>query len=70
MLHETGIENLRVGILAQAVKDYITALRHDNPRKIFELETFFKSGWGEMLSDNHGDYIITECKKRAKAKKG
>jgi hypothetical protein len=66
MLNENGVENLRVAILKQAINDYIFALREDAQAEIYRLETFFKSDWGELLSNNHSDYIITECKKRAK----
>jgi hypothetical protein len=66
MLHEDGIENLRVAILRSAIKDYIFALKHDEKRKAHSLEQFFKSDWGELLSGNNGDLIITKCKERAK----
>ena len=66
MLNENGVENLRIAVLKQAINDYIFALKNDVQSEIYRLEKFFKSDWGELLSNNHGDYIITECKKRAK----
>jgi hypothetical protein len=64
-MNEYGLENLRVAILQQAAKDYISALRHNEGAQAYRLEKFFKSEWGELLSNNHGDFIISECKKRA-----
>jgi hypothetical protein len=58
-------ENLRIAILRQAVTDYVRALT-DEERKdeAADLERFFKSEWGEFLSGGHGDFIISECKRR------
>ena len=64
-MNDEGLENLRIAILQQAAKDYISALRYNEGAKAYKLEKFFKSEWGELLSDNHGDFIISECKKRA-----
>lgn len=65
-MNDEGLENLRVAILQQAVKDYIAALKYDEGAKAYRLEKFFTSEWGELLSNNHGDFIISECRKRAK----
>lgn len=65
-MNDEGLENLRVAILQQAVKDYIAALRYNSDNEAYRLEKFFTSEWGELLSNNHGDFIISECKKRAK----
>lgn len=64
-MHADGFENLRAGILQQAMKDYITALTDDDETEAKLLERFFKSDWGELLSGGHGDLIIIECKRRA-----
>ena len=56
-------EELVVGILLQAVKDYRKALqkhyrRPDDPRyraEVSEVESFFRSGWYEMLTDIDGE---------------
>lgn len=65
-MNDEGLENLRVAILQQAVKDYIDALRYNEGAQAYRLEQFFTSEWGELLSNNHGDFIISECRKRAK----
>lgn len=65
-MNDEGLENLRVAILQQAIKDYISALRYNEGAKVHKLEKFFKSEWGELLSNNHGDYIIEKCKQRAR----
>lgn len=65
---DTGVENLRVAILFQAIKDYKFALRHNRQNEVYLLEKFFLSEWGELLSNYHGDYIIAECKKRVNFK--
>lgn len=64
-MNDAGFENLSVAILQQAIKDYICALRHCNGIEIYRIEQFFKSDYGELLSENNGEYIISECKKRA-----
>ena len=67
-MSEEGFENLRIAILKRAVDDYIDALTVDNPKKAASIETFFLSEWGEFLSGGHGDFLITECRKRANVK--
>lgn len=64
-MHDEGLENIRAAILRQAAKDYIWALTHNEGIQAYRLERFFRSGWGELLSNNNGDFIIYECKKRA-----
>lgn len=63
-MSDEGFENLRIAILRQAVTDYEKALTDCDKEEIEKLEQFFKSEWGEFLSDEHGDYIIAECKRR------
>ena len=56
-------EELVVGILLQAVKDYRKALKRyfahpDSWRyqaQVSEVESFFRSGWYEMLTDVDGE---------------
>lgn len=60
---------LRAGILKQAAKDYKTALRKRDLKKISELERFFLGDWGQLLSDYNGEYIIETCKKIVKEEK-
>jgi hypothetical protein len=67
-MYNIGLENLRVAILQQAIKDYASALRRNKSKEAYLLEKFFKSDWGELLSCNKGDYIISECKKRVAAR--
>lgn len=56
---------LRAAILRQAAIDYVNALKKGKASDARAIERFFRSDWGELLSDGHGDFIITECKKRA-----
>lgn len=67
-MNDEGLENIRIAILQQAVDDYITALIYDEGANASSLERFFRSAWGELLSNYHGDYIICECKRRARRK--
>lgn len=67
-MSEEGFENLRTAILQQAAKDYIKALQDGKQGEARKVERFFKSEWGEFLSNGHGDFLISECKKRANLK--
>lgn len=63
-----GYENLRLRILQQAVDDYRAAIKKSRLKgeKIEaedELEKFFLSHWGQMLSGDNGKYIIDRCQK-------
>lgn len=58
-----GYENVRVGILNQAIYDYKTALKKDDNGQIQHLEKWFLSEWGQMLSGGNGSYIIEKVKK-------
>jgi len=60
-----GIFALGEAILAQAVDDYIEALRYNDVFHIINLEAFFMSEWGQELSFSQGDIIIRNCKKIA-----
>ena len=62
---DTGWERLRISILKQAVVDYIGALRTDDEKGTYELERFFRSDWGQLLSDYNGELIISVCKRKA-----
>lgn len=55
---EDGYINLAAAIVIQAQKDYRSALRTDNQFKITAIERFFLSDWGQLLSADHGEYII------------
>ena len=63
-----NIEPLRVAILRQAVRDYITALRRRDAYNMAQLERFFLGEWGQLLSRYNGRYIIEHCKKIAQSK--
>ena len=64
-MSEEGFENLRTAILRQAATDYIKALQDGKQAEASKIERFFKSEWGEFLSGGHGDFLISECKRRA-----
>jgi hypothetical protein len=66
---DDGLSYLRVAILQRAMHDYIRALKHKDGLNISKLERFFKSEWGELLSNNRGNLLIEECRKRANGKK-
>ena len=63
-------ERLRIAILQQAVKDYEKALRRGKTAVCSALVRWFRSEWGQMLSDDKGELIIAECKRRVRMKKG
>lgn len=63
-------ELIRAAILKQAVKDYKSALKWGRHREIATLERFFRSDWGQLLSYNHGEYIIENCKRIINNQKG
>lgn len=67
-MSEEGFENLRTAILRQAATDYIKALQDGKQAEASKIERFFKSEWGEFLSGGHGDFLVSECKKRANVK--
>ena len=62
---DEGLTRLRFAILRCAVKDYKRALKRKDPRA-GSIERFFKSEWGELLSDNRGAEIIKKCKEQVK----
>lgn len=57
---------LRVAILKRAVIDYKSAIRRKDLYAMAQLERFFRSDWGQLLSFNQGEYIISNCKRIAK----
>lgn len=69
-MHDKGAENLSVGIITQAVKDYKALLKgtvkENTNCNIIEVENFFRSEWFEFLTDYQiqGDYIIKEIRKQ------
>lgn len=67
--HYDGYIALAAAILRVAADDYIEALQAiesvTSMSKILSLERFFRSDWGQILSFNHGEYIIRECRRIA-----
>lgn len=63
MIDENEVEIWRRVILADAVKEYKRALMRDNNYIARKVEKFFLSDWGQLLSYNHGQYIIEHCRK-------
>lgn len=65
-LHDIGLENLRFGIVEQAVDDYFSLLAgFITPAtncNITELERFFYSDWFNVLCKLEPDYIIENLK--------
>lgn len=64
---EDGLEN---AILVVAVDDYREALINQakcmeskrTNKEVRKLEKFFRSDWGQTLSHNHGELIISRVK--------
>lgn len=54
-------------IIRQGMKDYKSALRGGKATRAKELEKFFLSGYGQLLSMGHGELIIERCQKEVKA---
>ena len=69
----TNYENLAIGIILQAVKDYRMALKSlkANPRNRTaqadktEIERFFRSQWYSALTDVNGEMLILSLQKEA-----
>ena len=61
-MHDIGLENLRFGIVEQAVDDYFSLLAGfitpTTDCNIVELERFFYSDWFSVLCKLEPDYII------------
>lgn len=68
-----GLENLRYGVVAQAVRDYRQLLRGKiKPTadcNISELEKFFRGKWFKALCDLDGEYLIQTIRKQVKEDK-
>ena len=55
-LCEIGVENLRSVIVISAIDDYRKAKTES---EIIALKKWFLSDWGQLLSGNLGEYIIS-----------
>lgn len=53
-------------IVGQVVRDYIKALKNGEHGKARALERWFKSPYGQILSMQHGEFIIENSRKIAK----
>ena len=60
---------LRAAILKQAACDYKKAVRQGNTAEADALRKWFLSGWGQTLSGNYGEYILSRLNKELKNKK-
>lgn len=68
-------ENLANAIVAQAARDYLTALRRlrrnpDNKTamdEVMRLERFFHSGWYGVLTSVDPDYLIRRLREKVAA---
>lgn len=71
---DNNYKQLMAAIVVRAVKDYRKILRKtkltdkDKAKKL-ELEQFFKSDWGEMLSGLDGDFCIKRIEESVVKKK-
>lgn len=55
---DDGYKNLIAAILEQAEADLRHALDVRDEARIKEVERFYTSAWGQLLSDGHGQDII------------
>ena len=62
-LDRHGNTELRIAIIEQANKDYKNALLGHDRREVAKLEKFYRSDWGELLTDHNGENIINRIKK-------
>ena len=65
-------ERLRTEIVRSAVIDYKKALRKSDRMgcicdEQIKMERWFLSKWGQLLSGDHGEYMIEKCRKSYKA---
>ena len=61
-MNDEAYDNLRVAILNQAAKDWRDAMSKGYLSKAARIEKFFLSGYGQLLSDGGGQYIINRLK--------
>ena len=60
-MHPKGIKNLVEGIVAMAIKDYMTWPPDNEMRK--DAERFFLSEWYEILTGKSGLILKSQCDK-------
>jgi hypothetical protein len=60
---QEAFENLAIAVVGQAVEDYKEAVKNGKEKRIAEVERFFKSKWGSMLTFNNGAYVLNRVKK-------
>lgn len=58
-----------IAVLKQAARDYVRALLKGDLYRKNELEEFFLSDYGQAMSRNNGEEIITRCREIAAKKK-
>ncbi len=61
-MHDDGVIYLCAAILRQAAQDYRKAAGAGQHYKIKALERFFRSEWGQCLSQGNGEFIIETLK--------
>ena len=68
-IENDGYVQLAAAILKKAADEYISALYHGkDKKKLDELEKFFLSKYGQLLSFYQGEAIIRNCKRIAQEK--
>lgn len=55
--------DLANAIVTQAANDYRDALNRNHPRRLLEIEKFFRSKWYRILTKVDGEYLIEKLKK-------
>lgn len=69
-MHDIGLENLRFGIVEQAIDDYLSILAGfivpTTDCNLAELERFFYSDWFSVLCKLEPEFIIESLKRKAK----
>ena len=58
-MNKVGLDNLRIAIVEQAVKDYRRSM---DKFEIEAIEHFFLGSWFKMLVDIDGDYLVRKLR--------
>lgn len=66
LLTDEACVRLQSAIIVQAVQDYKKALKNDDRKTARQVERFFRSEWGQLLSMGNGEAIIERVRKEAK----
>lgn len=60
---EKGLESLAIAVVEQAVIDYKEAVKNNKEKKAKEIEKFFRSKYGGILTLGNAEYILNRVRK-------